>query len=106
MEYDLAAQRYEDLAIELVDENDGVTVGPDGLLVRGKLFAFLTDADLVVEIPNSRAADLVSRGVAEPYVSGGHPDRNWVRVSSLELWPELAREAHEFVGAPPVGGQS
>lgn len=106
MEYDLAAQKYEDLSIELADENDHVTVSPQGLFVRGKIFAFLVGDDLAVEIPPARATDLVTRGVAAVYSSTEHPERNWVKVSSLELWPELAREAHEFVGEPPVGGQS
>jgi len=103
MAYDLAAQKYEDLSIELVDENDGVTVSDEGLLVRGKLFAFLVDDELVVDVAAARAGDLVARGVAERY---SHESREWVRVADLQLWPELAREAHEHVGEPPVGGQS
>ena len=63
MAYDLAAQKYEDLSIELVDENDGVTAEEEGLLVRGTLFAFLVDDELVVDVPEARARDLVQRGV-------------------------------------------
>jgi hypothetical protein len=44
--------------------------------------------------------------VAADFRTGGHSARNWVRVSDLQLWPELARESHQFVGEPPVGGQS
>jgi hypothetical protein len=29
-----------------------------------------------------------------------------VRIRDLSLWSELTREAHEYVGEPPVGGQS
>jgi len=36
----------------------------------------------------------------------GGDSRNWVRVGDLQLWSELAREAHQFVGEPPVGHQS
>jgi hypothetical protein len=106
MAYDLAAQRYEDLAIQLVDENDGVTATAEGLLVHGKLFALLVGDDLVVDVSAPRAADLIKRGVAARYSHDGHPEREWVRVSNQELWPELAREAHEYVGEPAVGGES
>ena len=100
MAYDLAAQKYEDLSIELVDSNDGVTVTPEGLRVHGKLFAFLRDDDLVVHLSPARAADLVERGIAV-----SHED-DWVRINDQQLWPELAREGHEFVGEPAVGGES
>jgi hypothetical protein len=106
MTYDLATQKYEDLSIELVDEHDGVTVIAGDLFVHGRLFAFLIDDDLAVDLPVARSTDLVGRDVAVPYVRHEHPDREWVRVSDLELWPELAREAHEYVGEPRVGGQS
>lgn len=100
MAYDLAAQKYEDLSIELVDENDGVAVTDDGLTVRGTLFAFLVDDDLVVCLSPERTADLVERGIAVAH------EGDWVRINDQQLWPELAREAHEFVGEPPVGGDS
>jgi hypothetical protein len=91
----------------LMDEDFDVDLTPDGLLVHGKLFAFLDGTDLVVELPEARATDLRERGVAQPF-SGtrGGPSRNWIRVSDLQLWSELAREAHQYVGEPPVGRQS
>jgi hypothetical protein len=100
-----AIDAYEDLTIELREE-DGVTIGQDGLLVHGKLFAFRVEDDLIVELPVARASDLVTREIAVRYKSDGHPTRDWVRVDDLQLWPELAREAHEYVGEPPVGGDS
>ncbi|WP_382307434.1 hypothetical protein [Herbiconiux sp. UC225_62] len=102
---ELAKQAYELLTISLRDE-DGVAVTPDGLLVHGKLFAFLDGDDLVVELSEARSTDLKTRGVAEVFEDDGHPLRDWVRVSDIQLWPELAGEAHEFVGEPHVGGQS
>lgn len=106
MAENLAAQKFEDLAIELIDSNDGVSITDAGLLVHGVLFAFLRENDLVVDVSGLRASDLVKRGVAASYIHDGHPDRHWVRVSETQLWSELAREAHEYVGEPPVGGQS
>jgi hypothetical protein len=85
---------------------DEVTESPDGLLVKGTLFAFLEDDDLVVELPFARSNDLVERGIAVKFALEGQKSRDWVRVSDQQLWPELAREAHEFVGEPAVGGDS
>jgi hypothetical protein len=101
----LADQAYDDLTLALRDE-DGVAITPDGLLVHGRLFVFREGDDLVVELPEARSIDLKTRGIARPFSGGGHPLRDWVRVSDVQLWPELAREAHEFVGEPPVGGES
>jgi hypothetical protein len=102
-----ALSAYDDLTLSMSEDEDyDVAVATDGLLVRGKLFAFLEDDDLVVELPEARASDLKQRGVAADFRTGGHSARNWVRVSDLQLWPELARESHQFVGEPPVGGQS
>jgi hypothetical protein len=91
----------------LQDEDYDVDATPDGLLVKGHLFAFLDDGALVVELPEARSADLRRRGVAEPFHSTrGGDSRTWVRVTDLQLWSELAREAHTYVGEPPVGRQS
>ncbi|MEP6479028.1 MAG: hypothetical protein ABJB03_06530 [Rhodoglobus sp.] len=102
MASELANEAYENLTISMRDE-DGVTVEPDGLRVHGRVFAFRQGDDLVVELPIDRANDLVARGVAHRAPAEG---RDWVRVSDLQLWPELAGEAHEFVGEPAVGGDS
>lgn len=100
-----AAVAYEELAFEMRDD-DGVTVDENELFVHGKIFAFLDGDDLVVELSDERARDLTSRGVAEVFTTENHPTRNWVRVSDRQLWPELARESHEFTGEPAVGGES
>jgi hypothetical protein len=100
-----ATEGFDELVYSFSEEN-GVSVGAEGLLVHGTVFARLEGDDLLVELPPTRAADLVERGIAERFVLEGEPDRNWVRVSDLQLWPELAREAHEYVGEPPVGGDS
>jgi hypothetical protein len=91
----------------LLDADADVDQTPDGLLVHGRLFAFLDGIDLVVELPAARSADLRRRGIVSPFVGdSGGPSRNWVRVGDRELWSELAREAHEFVGEPAVGRES
>jgi hypothetical protein len=85
---------------------DEVAETPEGLTVKGKLFAFLEGDDLVVELPFGRSNDLVERGVAAKFTAEGQEARDWVRVSDQQLWQELARESHEFVGEPAVGGDS
>jgi hypothetical protein len=100
-----ATEGFDELVYSFGEE-DGVSVATEGLLVHGSIFARLEGDDLLVELPPARAADLVERGIAEPFSVEGQPDRHWVRISDLQLWPELAREAHEYVGEPPVGGDS
>jgi hypothetical protein len=100
----LAAEAYENLVLEFRDE-DGVTVD-DGLLVHGTVFAFLSGDDLVVDLPAGRASDLVERQQGSRFRLDGVKSRDLVRVRDQSLWSELTREAHEYVGEPPVGGQS
>ena len=102
----LAAQAYENLMLEFRDE-EGVSVNEDGLLAHGTLFAFLDDTDgLVVDLPAARASDLVERQQGTRYRLEGVKSRDLVRIRDISLWSELTREAHEYVGEPPVGGQS
>jgi hypothetical protein len=100
-----ATEAYGNLVIEFLQES-GVTESGSGLAVHGRVFAFLEANDLVIELPLPRATDLVRRGQAERFSTPSHPSRDWVRVNDLQLWPELTREAHEFVGEPPVGDDS
>lgn len=107
MAYDTPTDAYKELTMSMrADEDYDVAIADDGLRVRGKLFAFLDGDDLVVDLPEARATDLKERGVAYTYTDGGKPSTDWVRVSDLQLWPELAREAHTYVGEPAVGGES
>lgn len=102
-----SSNAYRELTLAMrADEDYDVAVTDKGLLVRGKLFAYLDGDDLVVEVSETRAKDLLERGVADVYITNVGPSPRWVRVSDLQLWPELAREAHTYVGEPPVGGES
>ncbi|MFF1876399.1 hypothetical protein [Leifsonia sp. NPDC058230] len=102
------AQSFDILTTQLLeDPDDDVALTSRGLHVHGKLFAFLDDGDLVVDLPQGRAADLVERGIAapasDPVVA---PKGAWVRIGDPEDWPELASESHQFVGEPAVGRES
>ncbi|MCU1415581.1 MAG: hypothetical protein JWN80_2921 [Microbacteriaceae bacterium] len=101
----LAEDAFEGVRFSFSDI-DEVTETAEGLLVNGTLFAFLEGDDLVVELPFARSNDLVERGIAVRFAVEGVKARDWVRVSDQQLWPELARESHEFVGEPAVGGDS
>lgn len=91
----------------LADEDDDVTDGPDGLMVKGALFASESeDGLLLVDLPEQRAADLVTRGVAERAAEGRPAKGTWVSVADSDDWLELATEAHQFVGEPAVGRDS
>lgn len=91
----------------LADPDDDVVDGPEGLTVKGALFAYESgDGPLVVDLPEQRAADLVQRGVAES-VSGDRPAKGrWVSIADADDWLEMATEAHQFVGEPAVGRDS
>jgi hypothetical protein len=101
----LAAEAYENLTIEFAEE-EGVTITDDGLAVHGTVFAYLDGDDLVVDLPAARTSDLVSRGIGSRFKADGVRSRDLVRVTDRSFWSELTREAHEYVGEPPVGGQS
>ena len=101
----LAAQAFENLVLEYRDV-EGVVVDIDGLLVNGTVFAFLSGDDIVVDLPAGRASDLVEREQGTRFRIDGIKSRDLVKVSDRALWSELAREAHAYVGEPPVGGQS
>lgn len=102
-----ATAAYSLLSDELrADPDDDVTVTSDGLAVKGTLFAFLLDDDLVVALPTSRATDLLTRDVVTAHEADAPAGGSWVRIGALDLWSELASEAHSFVGEPAVGRQS
>lgn len=98
-------ENYDALLSEFTEADEVVAQG-DGLYVNGALFAFFDKGSLVVELPLGRLADLEFRGVAVPYTSERHPTRDWVSVADPEDWPEMAREAHKYVGEAEVGGES
>ena len=89
----------------LGDPDDDVRLDGTRLTVKGSVFARLEGEELLVALPPARAADLVSRGIASP-ASGDGGNGAWVSIHDVENWVELAGEAHQFVGEPPVGRQS
>lgn len=91
----------------LADPDDDVVDGPEGLTVKGSLFAYeVVGEGVVVDLPKSRAADLIERGVAEAAATDRPAKGRWVVVAATGDWLELATEAHQFVGEPAVGRDS
>ena len=87
-----------------VADRPDVTVGRAlshmGLMTGGKLFAFLKDGDLVLKLPAARIDELIENHGAERFERGqGTPMREWVvvPVSASAEWPDLTREACDFV---------
>ena len=90
----------------LSDPDDDVQLDGSRLSVKGTVFARLEDDELLVDLPTARAADLVSRGIASRATTDEAANGAWVAIHDPENWVELAGEAHQFVGEPPVGRQS
>jgi len=99
---------FESVAEELLrDPDDDVSLTATGLHVHDRLFAYPDTEGLVVDLPRERAEELVGREVAEPVRAGrSEPRGAWVRIGDAQDWPELAAEAHQFVGEPAVGRES
>ncbi len=78
--------------------------GSEALKVDGAIFAMLTNAQLVVKLPEERVDGLIGEGTGAPFGAGkGRPMKEWVSVTvdDDETWLALAREAREFVGSHP-----
>jgi hypothetical protein len=100
-------QAFDDVSTELQgDPDDDVTRTDDSLAVAGRVFALLENSRLLADLPKARASDLIARGIATTAHGPSAPLGVWISVRTVEDWSEIAREAHEFVGEHPVGGES
>jgi len=104
-EADPLHDRYLALVDDLVGI-DGVTPPPGGsgfgrgsLKYQGKIFAMLVRGQLVVKLPETRVAELITAGEGEAFdANKGAPMREWLSVdprSGLD-WLSLATEALDF----------
>jgi hypothetical protein len=100
------AALFESLCEEYAAVN-GVTVpeggsgfGSNAIKINKSIFAMLVSDRLVVKLPASRVAELISSGAGLPFDAGkGRPMKEWValRVDD-EACRELVAEAIAFVG--------
>jgi hypothetical protein len=71
----------------------------------GKIVAFLGfDDELIVKVPERRAHELVTDGVASPVTMQDRTMREWIHIppgdddeSTLDTWRPYAQEALEYV---------
>ena len=106
---DSEADPLRDRYLALVDDLmgiDGVTPPPGGsgfgrgsLKYQGKIFAMLVRGQLVVKLPETRVAELITAGEGAAFdANKGAPMREWLSVdprSRLD-WLSLATEALDF----------
>jgi hypothetical protein len=75
--------------------------GRGALRANGRIFAMFVRGQLVLKLPKPRVDDLVDAGHGVRFdANKGTPMKEWLALSNdSELaWPDLAREALEFVG--------
>jgi hypothetical protein len=79
----------------------GGRFGASGLKVGGKLFAMISDGELVVKLPKERVDELVASGTGKRFDPGhGRLMKEWVTIAVRHgrRWGTLAEEARHFVG--------
>jgi hypothetical protein len=94
------AERYDGLCDSMLREPD-VTIGRalsnEGLMVRGKLFAFLRNGVLVVKLPGARIDGLAADGRAVRALMGKRVMKEWVELAAEADWAALAAESRGYV---------
>lgn len=84
------------------DDERGRMLRSPGLRTAGRFYAFATSTHLVVKLPADRVAALVRDGAGSPCdPRGGHPLREWVRLTPEDAATAIAdvRDARAFVAA-------
>ena len=73
--------------------------GSDALTSGGHIFAALSHGKLLLKLPRPRVDELVSAGIAEPFVLRERMMREWLLLppERAEQWPDLTEEAFRFV---------
>ncbi|UDF04226.1 hypothetical protein [Asticcacaulis sp. AND118] len=77
----------------------GRALKTEGLMVGGKLFAFVMDEHLVLKLPVAEVDALMAATGAHRLSRGGSPMKEWVCLppASQDLWLAKAAEAKAFV---------
>jgi hypothetical protein len=95
-----ALDAYDALVADLLTR-PGVTLGRalsnEGLMVGGKLFAFLRRDRLVVKLPLERVAQVIDDGTAEMAMMGTRTMKQWVELPHEREWPSYAIESYDYV---------
>lgn len=77
----------------------GRALKTEGLMVGGKLFAFMMDEHLVLKLPAAEVDALIAAVGAHRLSRGGLPMKEWVCLppASHEMWLTKATDAKAFV---------
>ncbi len=76
--------------------------GTSALKVGGKIFAFLSEGNLVVKLPRERVDALIASRTGKPFdARRGKVMKEWVAIAPEQSrrWARLAEEARTFVSA-------
>lgn len=74
--------------------------GASALKVDGRIFAMLSNGELVVKLPRERVDGLVTSGAGQPFDTGrGRVMKEWVAIAlgDSQSWSSLAEEARNYV---------
>lgn len=85
---------------EFPDDEPGRMLHSPGLRTSGRFYAFASDDDVVLKLPATRVAGMISSGAGlECSPRPGHPMREWVKILAPDETTCLARvlEARSFV---------
>ena len=95
-----ADERYQDLCDEMLalpGASIGRALSNEGLMVHGKLFAFLLRGQLIVKLPVERVAEVIGAGTGAPATMGTRTMKQWLEVTREADWAQLARESYDYV---------
>lgn len=82
------------------DDEPGLMLRSPGLRTAGRFYAFASEDDVVLKLPASRVAEMISSGAGlECSPRPGHPMREWVKILEPDEADCLAAvlEARSFV---------
>jgi hypothetical protein len=85
---------------EAARKKAGNNFGKNALRADGKIFAMMTQGQLILKLPQERVDALIADGEGAPFdANKGKPMKQWVTIrdASKLSWSALAREAHAFV---------
>jgi hypothetical protein len=80
----------------------GGRFGASGLKVDNKIFAMLSEGELVLKLPRHRVDALIASGTGKRFDPGhGRVMKEWVTIPARHSrdWGQLVEEAREFVAA-------
>jgi hypothetical protein len=91
-----------DPSVTVPSVGKGGKFGASALKVDNKIFAMLSNGELVVKLPGQRVDELIAAGTGTRFDPGhGRLMKEWVAIAPghSRRWAKLAEEARQFVAA-------